>query len=324
MGHGAPARGEDDLEDVGAHGRHGGDAQDVDEDRKGEEPPADAHDARGQPHQGAARHQEHPGDPATAGHEIKVEPDDGRDLDRLQLARQAPDVGALGLAAVRGGTLGGVGLAGGPARFQEVEQGVEAQEPQHDRVNRGDEGVADDRVQIVQPAVQYTAAGGADDGADQKDHRQRDRDVAELAVDDAAHDRLGEDVEQVGADRENALDARAHQRRGDDEPAARPDAAGDQAGHQTDADRGQEDRRGIEGRAVGGFASQHRRQVVGQGDAADHRRHREQQQYEEPPPVPQDPVGHLQLPLRVVPGAQHHEASKLLQKFHLHPFSFLS
>jgi hypothetical protein len=173
------------------------------------------------------------------------------------------------------------------------------------------------------PAVDQPAEGGPDDGADQEYHRQRDRDVAELAVDDAAHDGLGENVEQVGAHRENAFDARAHQRRGDDEPAAGPDAAGDQAGHQPDADRRQEDGGGIEGRAVGGLACFHRRQIVGEGNAADHRRQHEQQKHEQPPPVPKDPVGHIQLPLRVVPGAQQHEASKLIQKFHLLRSPFL-
>jgi hypothetical protein len=53
-------------------------------------------------------------------------------------------------------------------------------------------------------------------------------------VEDRSHDRLGEDVEQVGADRQDTLDAGAHQGRGDDEAAAGTDAAGDQTGAQAD------------------------------------------------------------------------------------------
>ena len=43
-------------------------------------------------------------------------------------------------------------------------------------------------------------------------------------------------MKQVGSDRQNTLDARAHQGRGDHESAAGADAAGDQAGADADQD----------------------------------------------------------------------------------------
>jgi len=69
---------------------------------------------------------------------------------------------------VGGGALGGVGFLRDPARFQEVEQCIETEEAQHDRIDRGDEGVADDRVELIEAAVDQAAEGGAEDGADQK------------------------------------------------------------------------------------------------------------------------------------------------------------
>jgi hypothetical protein len=71
-------------------------------------------------------------------------------------------------------------------------------------------------------------------GPDEENHGQGHRYIAQLAVDDAAHDGLGENVKQVRAHGQDALDAGAHQGRCDDKAAAGADAAGDQAGAQTD------------------------------------------------------------------------------------------
>ncbi len=89
-----------------------------------------------------------------------------------------------------------------------------------------------------------------------KDQRQRHGDIAQFAVDHAAHDGLGENVKQVGADGQDAFDAGTHQGRGDDEAAAGADAAGDQTGAHADEDRDDEDARAVKGRAVGFLAAQ--------------------------------------------------------------------
>ena len=57
-----------------------------------------------------------------------------------------------------------------------------------------------------------------------------DRNIAQFLMDRGPHDRLGEDVKEVGPHGQDALDAGGHQGRGDDEPAAGADAAGDQTG----------------------------------------------------------------------------------------------
>jgi hypothetical protein len=107
---------------------------------------------------------------------------------------------------------------------------------------------------------------------------------------DAAHDRLGKDVEQVGAHRQDALDAGAHQGRSDDEAAAGPDAAGDQAGDQADPDGGEEDEGSVEGRRVGRFAAQHARQRPGRirkGNASQDDGNQQQAENNHPFAVPQ-------------------------------------
>ena len=146
-----------------------------------------------------------------------------------------------------------------------------------------------------------------------EDHRQGHRDVAQLAVDNAAHDRLGEDVEQVGAHRQDALDAGAHQGRSDDEAASGADAAGDQAGAQADEDRDDEDPGGIEGRAVGLLAAQDRGQgpgdLIGEDHPAQDHRDGQQAQEQDPPAVAKNGVGHIDFPTGVGLRPHHHEAA---------------
>ena len=169
------------------------------------------------------------------------------------------------------------------------------------------------------------AGGGADDGADQKDHGQRHRDVAQLAVDHAAHDRLGEDVKQVRAHGQYPLDPGAHQRRGDDEAAAGADAAGDQAGAQADQDGSDEDPGGIEGGAVRLLASEHVGQELGltrrrlahlrrKADRSGQDRQQQQSEYGDPPGIAEHLPRHIDLPSCMGTCARSHERPQLSQE----------
>ena len=164
----------------------------------------------------------------------------------------------MGVAAV------GLGAAGG---FQEVEQGIEAQEAQQHGIDGADEHFGQQRVGIVQALVDGAAHEGTGTGAHQERDGQLDGHVAQLFVDRGAHDGLGEDVEQVRTDGQDALDARGHQGRGDDEAATGADAAGDEAGRQADGDGGQENGGGVEGRRIRAFAAQHLVGFIGFGTA---------------------------------------------------------
>ena len=60
--HGRQAGGEDDLQDIGPHRGHGGDAEDIDEHGEGDEAAADAHDGGQHADDYAAQGHDHPGD----------------------------------------------------------------------------------------------------------------------------------------------------------------------------------------------------------------------------------------------------------------------
>ena len=96
-----------------------------------------------------------------------------------------------------------------------------------------------------------------------------------------AHDGLGENVKQVRAHSQNALDAHGHQGRGDDEAAARADTAGDQARGQTHGDGGQKDGGGVKGRSIRALAAEHLVVLVGFSQATGQNGHGQRQQNEQ-------------------------------------------
>ena len=63
-------------------------------------------------------------------------------------------------------------------------------------------------------------------------------------------------MKQVGADSQNTLHARAHQGRGDDEAAARADAAADQTGTEANQNGSAENEMGVVGWSKRGLAAQ--------------------------------------------------------------------
>ncbi len=293
---GGEAGGEDDLQDVGADGGHGGHAEDVHEHGEGDEAAADAHDGGEHADEDAAAGHDPAGEAAAAGNEVLVEGDHRRDVEVLELE------GKVGHAGVGGRLFGGLHFlaAGG---LQEVKEGVEAKEAEQEGVDGADEDVGDQGAVVVQALVDEAADEGAGNGADEEGQRELHGHVAELLVDRGAHDGLGEDMEQVRANGQNAFDAGGHEGGRDDEAAARADAAGDEAGGQADGDGGQEDRGGVERRRVRGLAAEHFVGVVGLGAAHDENRHCQGQEEEQLFAVFQNGRGDLKIPLGVRPGA---------------------
>jgi hypothetical protein len=137
---------------------------------------------------------------------------------------------------------------------------------------------------------------------------------------DATHDGLREYMEQVGADREDALHARAHQRRRNDETAAGTDAAGNQAGDNANRDRGHEDGRGVVGRPVGLLAAedlrQRRTEVIGESDTDHGDGKQKQAKHSHSSAVANDPLRGIDVPLRVVLRAGHHQVIELPKPRH--------
>src|SRR5512147_3209293 len=80
-------RRKDDLENVGADGGHGGDAEDVDEHGERDEPAAHAHDGRHYADDDAAQGHDHAGDLPPALAVVLVKADRRRDVDLLDLLR---------------------------------------------------------------------------------------------------------------------------------------------------------------------------------------------------------------------------------------------
>ena len=122
-------------------------------------------------------------------------------------------------------------------------------------------------------------------------------------MDGGAHDGFGKDVEKVGADSQDTFDTGGHEGRRDDEAATGTDTAGDEAGGQADSDGGQEDGRGVEGRRVRRFATQHLVGVIGFGAADDQNRHRERQQEQHLLVILKDGSGDLQIPFGICLGS---------------------
>jgi hypothetical protein len=189
-----------------ADGGHGGDTEDVDEHGEGDESAANAHQCGQDADDHAAGGHDPAGNALAAGHEVLVEGDHGGDVEVLQLDGHAGHAEALTAA---------VGIAAGVLTrgTQEVEQGVEAEESEQHRVDDADEHVRKQRVPVVEPFIDGAADERAADGPHQEGDSQFARDVAELFVHRGAHDGLGEDVEQVGADGQDAFDAGGHERR---------------------------------------------------------------------------------------------------------------
>ena len=221
--------GEDDLQDVGADGGEGGDAQAVDEHGEGEEPAAHAHDRGDEADDEPADDDGVDGDGAAAGDDVLVEADARAQRQPLQPAGEGG--GRLGRRAV-------VPLA---PRATPVGDGVEAQDPEHDHVDQADHRVAESAGLCakmarltVPPAVTPTSEPTTNQAA------SRTLTLPSLRWIVGAHDRLGEQVELVGADGHDAADAEAHERGREDVPAARADDAGDQPGDEADQDRAEE------------------------------------------------------------------------------------
>jgi len=210
------------------------------------------------------------------------------------------------------GRLAGVHILAG---LEEVDHGVGAQASQHQRVDGGDEGIGKHRVDLIENPVGHASAGGPAYGAEQEGKGQGHRDIAQLAVDDAAHDGLCEDVEQIGAHRKNALDAGGHQGWSDNEAAAGADAAGDEAGDQPYEDRRDEDSRVVRGRAIGFLSAQYVGQMivdryghlVGKGHSTHDDGNQQQAQDHQTLLVAHDGPRDIQLPLGVSHRPGHHE-----------------
>src|SRR5208337_5039666 len=97
-------------------------------------------------------------------------------------------------------------------------------------------------------------------------------------MDRGSHNRLGKDMEEVGAHRQNAFDPHTHQGRGGDKAAAGADAAGYQTRGQTDENGNQKNRSGIKGRRIGLLASQDVGGSPGGADNAEDRQTKSQQE----------------------------------------------
>ena len=116
----------------------------------------------------------------------------------------------------------------------------------------------------------------------------------------AAHDGLGENVEEVCAYGQDALDSCAHQGRGDDEPAARADTSGYESRTHADEDGNTENIHAVIGWAVGFLAADGGRQrlpdFVGESPASQNDREQQQSQKPDPFPVAQNDPCVLYLP----------------------------
>ena len=191
------------------------------------------------------------GNATTAGDEVFVKGDHGRDVHALQFHGNAGHAHAAAVSVVALGSLAAAG------RLEEVKQSVETEEAQQHGIDGADEELGQQRVGVVQTLVDGAADEGARAGTHEEGNSQFDGHVAQLLVHGRAHDGLGEDVEQVRTDGQNTLDAGSHESGRNDEAAARADTAGNQTRGQAHGDGGQEDGRRIEGGRIGGFAAQH-------------------------------------------------------------------
>ena len=226
-----------------------------------------------------------------------VEADHGRNVHALKATGQVAQIRAF--AAVGAAVLA-VGRSGfsGP---KIIGHGVDSEKTEHQGVDGGDEGIAQDRIDLVEDAIDQAAGRGPENGSQQKDGGQGNRNIAQLAVNDAAHDGLGENVEQIGPHGQNPLDAGTHQGRGDDEPAAGADAAGDQAGAEPDENGNDKDAGAVKSRAIGLFPPQQLGKGVahgvGKGDAAQQDRKHQKPENQQTFPTRQDLTCVFDFPL---------------------------
>ena len=184
------------------------------------------------------------GDTPSPRNDAPVEGDHGRQRDVLDAPGEAAQVV---LVLLRGGVLPDLGADGA----QKVRKRIKAEKAEQQRIDRADEQLGKQRIGVVQALVDGAADKGAHNGTDQEERRQAHGNVAELLVDGGAHDGLGENMEEIRADGQDALDAHGHERGRDDEAAARADTTGDQPRGDADADGRQKDGNGIESRRIG-------------------------------------------------------------------------
>ena len=98
----------------------------------------------------------------------------------------------------------------------------------HQCINCGDKGITQYRIELIEHPIDAPPNGRTDNGADQKDHGQRNRHISKLSVHHGPHDSLCEYMEEIGSDCKNPFDPRTHQRRSDDKSASCADAAGNE------------------------------------------------------------------------------------------------
>ncbi len=177
-------------------------------------------------------------------------------------------------------------LAGGLtfSGLEIIHQGIEGEKAEDENIDRGDEQVAQYRVEIIEIPVEHAAKGCTDKEPTRKVTARETEIFPSFLMENTAHDRLGEDMEEVGTDRQDTLDAGAHQGRGDNKAAAGADTAGDKTGAEPDKDRGKEDEIGIVRWHVGRFTTEYigqsRSVTGGDGDTAD----KDRQQHKEKNP----------------------------------------
>jgi hypothetical protein len=105
-------------------------------------------------------------------------------------------------------------------------------------------------------------------------------------------------MKEIGSNRQNAFNSRAHQRRGDDESAAGSDTTGDKTGPEPDEDRHDEYSQRIKRRAVCLFASRYIRErishLIRESDAAQNNWNNQQAEHRQLLFIPQDGINDAQ------------------------------